>query len=302
MIKESAKQLSSIHTPSVQHSPKPGGRRNIKERHLQDASTLAAQSDKYALYEESVQASDAEVDFLQQCFGQFFKRKPKILREDFCGSGWLCAEWVKSNRNRKAIGVDLHQGVLDWGTRQHMEKLTPNQQNRVSLIHDNVLSVETEKADIITALNFSYWIFRSRPLLRAYFQRAYNALKNESMLVLDIFSGPDASSIKTEKRTYKNFTYVWEQESYNPLNADFVCNIHFEFKDGSAIRKAFEYHWRLWTPHELREMLYDVGFNEVTIFLRESDDNGWLTGNTEEIHSLEDPDLVWLAYIVATKT
>jgi len=262
---------------------------------------MAAQSDKYALYEESVQASDAEVDFLQQCFGQFFKRKPIVLREDFCGSGWLCAEWVKSNRNRRAIGVDLHQGVLEWGMKKHMQKLTKNQQDRVTLIHENVLSVETEKADIITGLNFSYWTFKSRSLLRAYFQRTYNALKNDSMLVLDIFSGPDASSIKTEKRTYKNFTYVWEQESYNPINADFVCNIHFEFKDGSAIRKAFEYHWRLWTPHELREMLYDVGFNEVTIFLRESDDKGWLTGNTEEIHSLEDPDLVWLAYIVATK-
>ena len=294
--------MSPLHNFSPQNLTTIGTGRRPGRSKSGNINTIAAQRDKFALYEESVQASDAEVDFLHQCFGQFFKRKPIVLREDFCGSGWLCAEWVKSNRTRRAIGVDLHQGVLEWGVTQHMEKLTKSQQKRVALIHDNVLSVETEKADIVTALNFSYWIFRSRSLLRAYFQRAYNALNNDSMLVLDIFSGPDASSIKTEKRTYKDFTYVWEQESYNPINADFVCNIHFEFKDGSAIRKAFEYHWRLWTPHELREMLYDVGFKEVCIFLRESDDKGWLTGNTEEVQSLDDPDLVWLAYIVATKT
>jgi hypothetical protein len=301
-MNEQVKPRSSNQNPSRQPVAKSGPGYTLRGISPGEANSMAAQSDKFALYEESVQASDAEVDFLQQCFGQFFKRKPIVLREDFCGSGWLCAEWVKSNPKRRAIGVDLHQGVLEWGTRQHLGKLTKSQKNRVSLIHENVLSVETEKADIITALNFSYWTFKSRAFLRAYFQRAFNALNSDSMLVLDIFSGPDASSIKTEKRTYKNFTYVWEQESYNPINADFVCNIHFEFKDGSAIRKAFEYHWRLWTPHELREILFDVGFNEVTIFLRESDDKGWLTGNTEEIHSLEDPDLVWLAYIVATRT
>jgi hypothetical protein len=286
---------------STQKPPTSGTRHRSKGIKSKSANTIASQRDKYALYEESVQASDAEVDFLQQCFGQFFKRKPVVLREDFCGSGWLCAEWVKSSRTRRAIGVDLHQGVLEWGIKQHMEKLTKTQQSRVALIHDNVLGVETEKADIISALNFSYWIFKDRSLLRAYFQRVYQALNNDSMLVLDTFSGPEASYIKTEKRSYKDFTYVWEQESYNPINADFVCNIHFEFKDGSAIRNAFEYHWRLWTPHEIREMLYEVGFKEVTVFLRESDDKGWLTGNTEEVHSLEDPDLVWLAYIVATK-
>jgi len=263
--------------------------------------TIASQRDKYLLYEESVQASDAEVDFLQQCFAQFYKRKPIVLREDFCGTGWLCAEWVKSNRSRRAIGVDLHEEVLQWGTKHHMNKLSLSEKKRVQLIHDNVLGVETKKADIITALNFSYWVFKNRVLLRAYFLRAFNALNKNSMLVIDLFSGAEASAVKTEKREYKDFTYLWEQESFNPINADFVCNIHFEFKDGSALRNAFEYHWRLWTPQELRELLYDVGFSEVTVFLRESDDDGSLTGNTEEIDLIEDPDLVWLAYIVATK-
>jgi hypothetical protein len=257
--------------------------------------------DKFAIYEESVQAADTEVDFITQCFKLYFRRNPSVLREDFCGSAWLCAEWIKLGRNKQAFGIDINSEVLAWGMERHIQNLSPSQQRRIELINGDVLEVQTKKADIIAALNFSYWTLRERDILKAYFINAYNNLNHHSMLVLDIFSGSEAGLVKVEKRKYTDFTYIWSQEYYNPLNGDFTCSISFEFEDQPKMSRVFEYHWRLWTPPEIKDLLYEAGFNEISFFLRESDSNGYLTGNTEEVSQINDPDLVWLAYIVAIK-
>ena len=34
------------------------------------------------------------------------------------------------------------------------------------------------------------------------------------------------------------------------------------------LRRAFQYHWRLWTIPELHEMLLAAGFNHVHVWLR----------------------------------
>ena len=57
------------------------------------------------------------------------------------------------------------------------------------------------------------------------------------------------------------------------------CNIHFKFPDGSKIKRAFSYTWRLWTAPELRDMLLDAGFRNVTVYWEGEDDNG--EGNGE---------------------
>jgi hypothetical protein len=261
----------------------------------------ALNADKHALYEESVQAADSEVDFIEQCFALYFPHKPSVLREDFCGTGWMCAEWVRNKSGRSAIGVDLDQEVLNWGIKKHIHALSPRKQKQVMLLHENVLQAKTEHADIITALNFSYWIFKERKTLSAYFRKVYKALKPQALFIIDLFGGSDAGEIKTERRSYQKFDYLWEQESYNQIDGSFVCNIHYEFRDGSSLRNAFTYDWRLWTPPEIRDILGEAGFSDVSFFLRESNKNGFLTGNTEEVITMEDPDLVWLGYLVGVK-
>jgi hypothetical protein len=52
-----------------------------------------------------------------------------------------------------------------------------------------------------------------------------------------------------------------------------VCYIHFHFNDGSKLRKAFHYEWRLWSLPEIREILLEAGFSKVTVYWQGWDEN-----------------------------
>ena len=78
------------------------------------------------------------------------------------------------------------------------------------------------------------------------------------------------------------------------------CYIHFKFPDGSKIKQAFSYSWRLWTAPELRDVLLEAGFRKVTVYWEGEDEDG--EGNGEFAPSdMGAADLAWIAYIVAEK-
>jgi hypothetical protein len=71
--------------------------------------------------------------------------------------------------------------------------------------------------------------------------------------------------------TVEKFKYVWEVAHFDPITHHQVCKIHFLFSDGSKIRNAFVYHWRLWTLPELREVLQEAGFHEIQFLWEQTD-------------------------------
>ena len=75
----------------------------------------ARNADKHWLYEKSVQTPDVEVVFIDRVFKKEFGRLPAFLREDFCGTAILCAEWAKRRGGNTALGVDLDGPTLEWG-------------------------------------------------------------------------------------------------------------------------------------------------------------------------------------------
>ena len=50
----------------------------------------AETSDRHLLYEQSVQATDFEYEFIDTNFKRIRARKAKLLREDFCGTAQMC--------------------------------------------------------------------------------------------------------------------------------------------------------------------------------------------------------------------
>ena len=77
-------------------------------------------------------------------------------------------------------------------------------------------------------------------------------------------------------------------------------HIHFKFPDGSRIKKAFTYEWRLWTAPEIRELLLEAGFRNPTVYWEGEDEDG--EGNGEfSPEARGEADLAWIAYIVAEK-
>jgi SAM-dependent methyltransferase len=232
-------------------TPRPKGPRS-RERHW--------------LYQESVQSPEVHFSFFDRVYRERNGRPPYTIKEDFCGTALLAAEWVAYRRRNAAIGVDLDAPTLQWGMRNNIEKLTDEQRRRVHLVRGDVLHVTRPKVDLVVALNFSYNIFHTREALRAYFRAARRSLAPGGVFVCDMFGGWEAQKPMTERTRHRGFTYIWELERYDPLANFGRYHIHFEFRDGGGIRRAFTYDWRLWTVPEVQELLHEAGFDRVDLY------------------------------------
>lgn len=260
----------------------------------------AATADKHILYELSVQNVVDEVKFLDETYEDLRSRPARTLREDFAGTTAAACEWVKTRDDCQAFAVDIDPEVLDWGRARHVDKLSPEQQQRIELIVGDVVEAKTPLSDIIIAFNFSYFIFKTRDTLRAYFENARRNLQPDGIFMLDCFGGSEAYEESEEETKQDDFTYIWDQHAFDPVSGDIHCYIHFKFPDGTKMREAFSYDWRLWTLPEIRELLAEAGFSKSTVYWEGSDEDG--DGN-DEYRPAErgDSDPAWIAYIVAER-
>lgn len=279
-------------------SAKPSRRVSRKKIHK---PTQAERADRHVLYQDSVQDADWEIDFMSGLYKSLRGRKPLRLREDFCGTGLFSCAWVKSAPDREAVGIDLDPEVLAWSHAHNVSKLKPGALKRLELVQADVLGVKTKPVDIVCAFNFSYWIFKERATLRSYFENVRAGLKADGIFMLDAFGGYDACKVLKEREEMGRFTYIWDQAEFDPVTGSITCHIHYVFPDGSRLKQAFSYYWRLWTLPELQEILAEAGFRNVRVWWQGTDPK---TGEgSDEFTPVEhgDPDPSWIAYIVAEK-
>ena len=280
-----------------------------KTRKKQHKAAMAKLADRHILYQAAVQATDFEIEFYEDRYRELRgKRKtPLSLREDFCGTAMLATDWCKSNTKRQAVGVDLCADTLKWGLEHNIKPA--GVQDSVELVCEDVLQVVTSKMDVICAMNFSYCIFKTRELLRSYFENVHKGLKDDGLFFMDLLGGTSTIDVCEEERELEeqSATYVWEQAAFNPINNEMQCYIHFDFDDGSRMERAFEYDWRLWSIPEVTELLYEAGFSKVHVYWEEFVDNGdedeeYLEGTGEYTAVTEVPQQEsWIAYFVVEK-
>lgn len=261
----------------------------------------AARADRHRLYERAVQCPEAELDLMERVFQDVRRRRPRSIREDFCGTALVCAHWVRRRRSHRATGVDRDPEVLAYAARHHLRGLTPGARARVSLLHADVMEVRTAPVDVVLATNFSYWVFDRRATLRAYFRRAREALVPDGVLMLDAFGGYDTYRVLRERTEHPDFTYVWHQADYDPLSGRGLCHIHFQFPDGSRLERAFSYAWRLWTLPEIREVLGEAGFSRVEVLLEGIDAETGRGSGEFTPAGRGQPDAGWIAYLAAAR-
>jgi len=258
----------------------------------------AKTADRHVLYQKSVQAPDYEVKLLGNLYKRAYGKKALTMREDFCGTAILCGAWAASAPTRTATGVDLCADTLAWGLEHNIQPLGEAQE-RVTLLREDVRQLRPGKFEIINALNFSYWVFKTRDDLRGYFKAVRAGLSPQGMFLCDAYGGWESQEPMLEPRKVAGgFTYVWDQNSFDPITHDITNHIHFEFKDGSRIDKAFTYEWRYWTLPEITELLKEAGFSEVHVYWDQA-------GEDEEekykrtTRAENQPG--WLAYLVALR-
>ena len=274
----------------------------MKNKQYRKKKTMAEKADRHVLYEKSVQNVAYEYKFVSDTFRKLRGRRPRHVREDFCGTAAMCCEWVGRSKQNTAIGVDIDPEVLAWGREHNLARLAPEARLRINLLQEDVFRVKTDKpVEVVLAMNFSYQLFMTREKLGGYLRKVREALGTDGILFMDAYGGYDAHREIREKTKYKGFKYIWEQARYNPIDGKMRCHIHFGFPDGSKIKKAFSYEWRLWSLPELRELLDEAGFSKVTVYWEETDPE---TGEGASVYSpatVGDADPGWVCFLVAEK-
>jgi SAM-dependent methyltransferase len=265
------------------------------------APRMARGADKYRLYEESVQDVEGDIYLIERVFKKRFGRLPRTVREDFCGTAALSCAWVEEHRENRAFGIDLDPEPLEWCRQNHFPKLTADQRERCVLIQADVLDDETSGVDVTCAYNFSYFCFKTSDELLRYFRRARASLAPQGLFMIDLYGGADSQRTMDETREQEGFDYVWDQHLFDPITYHAINYIHFEFPDGSEMRRAFTYDWRLWTIPELRELMAQAGFSETEVYW-EGTERKTNEGNGvyRKVTTAPD-DPAWVSYIVAVR-
>ncbi|MEM8884063.1 MAG: class I SAM-dependent methyltransferase [Planctomycetota bacterium] len=281
------------------------GRKDKKEkkqkRKQKKSGLTSATADRFFLYENSVQEPEADVEFILQAFRERSRLVPSSIREDFCGTAITAIEWVKHDASHTAIGVDLDVPTLAVAQQRVDERLDDEQKRRLRLIEEDVRAVKVRYVDGILACNFSYFLFRTRDELRGYFKHASNGLKRGGLLILDAYGGSDSFTEMREPRECDGFTYIWDQDSYSPVTGHVTNYIHFKFPDGTKMKKAFVYEWRLWTLPEIQELLAEAGFQNIAVYWEGTDPKTDEGNGVWSVETTGEADKGWVAYLVAEK-
>lgn len=223
------------------------------------------------------------------------------FREDFSGTGLMTAEWIKSSKHHTAEMFDIDQEPIGWGQKHIFSELGKAAERAES--HQADVREDSVKApDLRVAQNFSYWIFKTRDEMRHYFEKAHADLADKGIFVIDIHGGPECyEELEEETEMDEGFTYVWDQDWISPVTHDARFYIHFRFPDGSEIKRAFTYNWRIWTIPELTELLTEAGFKRVDCYWEGTDEDGESGNGIYRKTRYGEADTSWVSYLVALK-
>lgn len=253
--------------------------------------------DKYYYYHKSVQSPDIDVLFFDRIYKEVRGKEAVSLREDFCGTFSISCEWVKLNKNKKAVAVDLDVEPIEYGKKNYMSKLTSDEQERMLILNENVMKEGNPQVDIVSASNFSYYIFKKRGEAKEYFRSALKGLNKGGMFVVDCFGGTAATEPVEEETESEGFSYFWDQDSFDPVTNFAQFYIHFKRKGEKKREKVFSYDWRMWSISEIREMMMEVGFKETAVMWEGTDSDGEGDGKFKKVEKGEHCES-WVAYVL----
>ncbi|KAJ2800901.1 hypothetical protein H4R20_003886, partial [Coemansia guatemalensis] len=244
-----------------------GGHRKQKAS-KQRPKTMAEMADKHQLYMQAVQNPRKEVRNLDSIYRTlsarylnhaehqkdddplFYQRRGAMtLREDFCGTAVLCAEWVRARSvpDRRAYGVDIDAEVIDYAWKHVLYSSDSDNDSRARVICGDVMDVHARdtapgssdimwipRVDVIAAFNFSVCYFHQRNDLVRYLQHSLANLNDFGLFFCDIFGGSEITQpLVSRVRDLGSFKYLFRQHNYDLCTNTVQISLGFKMKDGS---------------------------------------------------------------------
>ena len=108
--------------------------------------------------------------------------------------------------------------------------------------------------------------------------------------------------LMVEETEYDDFSYVWDQDQFDPIRQRATCYIHFKFPDGSKLKRAFTYEWRMYTIPEVRDALRDAGFDDTRVYWEGTDPETEEGDGVYTESETADNDAAWVCYIAGFKS
>lgn len=265
-------------------------------------SNQANLDDKYYLYQQAVQSADVDAAFLYDTYLAERGYAPQHLREDFCGTCLLSAEWLHLANDTTVESYDNDPEPLLWGWQNNLAPLG-NTAKRCEQFEADARAPSNSIPDIRCAQNFSYWVFQQRADMLEYFSGVYEDLADDGLFVIDLHGGPESFSEEQEETLINDgeFTYVWDQHYYEPITNSAKLSIHFRFPDGREMTDAFTYEWRVWGLAELRDILHEAGFQQVDCYWEGTDEDGESGNGIFTKQTVGEACPAYVAYLVGVK-
>lgn len=230
-------------------------------------------------------------------YRELTQREPNVLREDFCSTFELCCEWVKLGSDKEATGLDIDPEPLEYGREHYLNQLPAPARARVQVFQRDVLAPRAPRADIICALNFSYFALRERQTLLKYFQSCRRTLNRGGIFAVDLFGGPQYGEPALDTKKIAGLQYFFQQEFFDPISNHTRFHIHFKPAGKPIQKKAFTYDWRMWSIPEVRDVMLDAGFDNVAVYWEGTGRNGRGSGKFYRRERGESCS-IWVAYVV----
>lgn len=219
---------------------------------------------RFDLYELAAQAPVQQARFLAALHGA----GATLLAEDFSGPAAIARAWLTLSPDHRAIAVDRDPEPLDHAAERLAQAHAGTMLDRLTLLNTDVIAAKY-RADIIAALNFALCELPTRPKLMTYLRHALFRLEARGILVADLYAGASALVPGVTRQTIHTddgpILYEWEQRHADPLTGLVTDAMHFTLPDGTTLRDAFLYHWRLWSIPELRDAMREAGFRRTEV-------------------------------------
>ncbi len=255
---------------------------------------------RFDLYELAVQAPELQARFLRALHGG----APLTLREDFAGPAAIARAWLALDPRHHAVAVDADPEPLAHA-RDRLHSAGPEAMRRMNFVNDDVRACRAP-ADIIAAFNFGACELHARADLLAWLRGARESLNQRGILVCDLYGGAEAHLPGQTDQSLNTpdgpATYTWEQRDADPLTGRVRNAMHFRLPDGTPLRDAFVYDWRLWSVPELRDALREAGFAHTEVHTSYGGAISDALNPVPRAHEEFDPvDDTFVAYVVARR-